>query len=162
MTETLKRINRAATLAFVVGTLLSLLAAAQVLAWGLDRSPPVRLLAYSAAPVAAGGTASVYAVVQRAQGRKCTSTQSHHLVDSTGRRFDLTTAGFSETLQSGAVGLTQGRTFTAFAVPEHASQGVSRVVEQSKYICNPIHQLYPIPVTLEFAVVITAPESELK
>ena len=86
----MQHFNRVATAAVVVGFVCVLLAIGQIIAWGVDRRVPFRVLSYTANPALPGDTVIFRANVERALDRRCSVTYSRMFSDAAGTHFDIT------------------------------------------------------------------------
>lgn len=138
-----------------VAGLVGLIVSVQLLVWSIERSPPTRFVEYYVAPVKPGKSTTVYETVERDKNRPCSATYTRLLFDSTGTRFDLT--GGEQHTNAAAreriALLTPGRLNYAVKVPQEAAAGKATVITTMNYVCNPVHEIFPIEsvinVTLE-------------
>ena len=141
---------RIATCFTVFGTAMFFLAAGQVIVWAMDRTPPFVVIDHSAKAALQGETATVTARVRRALTRSCSLTYSRTFIDSKGSVYDLSEGVRLLTAQA-LVELDKRSpdqiTFKV-TVPKTAAPGPGSVFTAMEYTCNPIHQLYPIPVVM--------------
>lgn len=146
----LQHLNRATTAALLLGALCLLLAMGQLMAWGLDRRVPFHLVSYAAEPTLPGDTLIVRATVERDLARHCSVIYSRMFHDSSGARFDIT-AG-AQAMNADALDDLNRRTPDALVlsitVPPMASPGIGALVTSLDYVCNPMHQLYPVSVLM--------------
>lgn len=150
----LQKINHAAGVLLVLGALLLFLVIGQLVLWGLDRRAPFEMIGYTANPTLPGDTVIVRAKVGRDLGRRCSVSYSRMFFDSAGSRFDLTTG--AQMMNADALDDLNRRTPDALVisviVPPKAAPGRGAMVTVLDYVCNPVHQLYPVPVLLTMDV----------
>jgi hypothetical protein len=145
-----KAINRVITYMVVLGALLCILAFGQLAWWAADRDAPFVMLDYNEVSARAGESTVIKAVVKRDLSRRCSVLFSRSFIDSKGTRFELTDG--SQSMNSASLTALNQRTpdqlNIGVRVPVDAAPGVGTVMTTLDYECNPIHQIYPIPMVL--------------
>lgn len=144
------RIFKAASVLVLFGSLLCCIAAGQVIIWALDRDAPFVMLDYSADAAVPGSASVIRAVVRRDLSRHCGVMFSRHFFDSQGVRFEL--GDGAQMMNSMSLDELNRRNPDSLAfsvaVPLYAAKGRGSVVTVLNYQCNPVHQLYPVPMVL--------------
>jgi hypothetical protein len=125
-----------------------LIIAAGIAAWALDRHPPFDVLSSNPASVRRGEAVMLTAQTRRDVHRHCSATFARYLYLSNGHRIDLEgdqsiSADQIEDLERRA----PGRLLVVAVVPSWAPPGPAMLVTNLQYTCNPLHRLWPIPVT---------------
>lgn len=146
----IQKLNRAATVVVLLGVVLLLLALGQVTVWALDRRAPFEMVSYEPRPTRAGEAAIFRAVVKRDVSRSCSSSYSRLFYDSTGSRFDVTTG--EQIMSADALSDLARRSPAAMVlsvvIPPAAAPGPGALVTVVNYVCNPLHQIFPVTVLL--------------
>lgn len=145
-------INYHARSMWVIG-LLWALSPMLLLPWLTDRDPPFEVLSTSiTSPAHRGEAITITRKVRREVDRACRIEFTRYFFDS---------AGTLTVIDTGAIG-AEGRVLlhkdtlkVVVRVPEYFAPGVSKFVTDSRYVCNPIHELWPIRQTTiaEFEVI---------
>lgn len=150
------RIYKLASVSLVIGSMAFFLALGQVVIWGFDRAAPFHVIEYDAPPTHRGDTAVIKIGVKRDLARKCSVTYSRMFIDSKGSTFDLTdgvrmlgAAALDELNRHNPDGLT-----LRVKIPEAAESGRAVVLTSLEYVCNPLHQVYPIPITMTNDIIV--------
>lgn len=145
-----EKLYKAASIMLITGAVLLLLILGQVFLWALDRSPPFSVVNYQVTPVQAGQMAVVNVSVKRDLSRMCSVTYSRMFLDSKGVTWDLTEGVRVMTAQ--ALNELDRRNPSALtikiSIPAAAAIGPGTIMTVLEYICNPVHQAYPIPVVM--------------
>lgn len=156
MITTFDKIYKITSVMLSIGAFLFFIALAQLMMWSFDRSPPFVVLAYDAPPTHRGGVAVIKASVKRDLDRKCSVTYSRMFLDSKGASSDLTdgmrmmgATALDELNRRSPDGLT-----LKVHIPDTAETGKALVITALEYVCNPLHQIYPISVTMLNEIVI--------
>lgn len=154
MTSPLQTVSRIATAVVLAGLLLFAVALGQVLMWGLDRRAPFELDSYTANPARPGDAAIIRASVRRDLSRRCSVTYSRMFFDASGARFDVTMG--AQLMNAQALDDLNRRSPDALVlsvtVPPLAAPGMGQLVSVLDYVCNPMHQLYPVAVLMTMDV----------
>lgn len=150
----LQKVNHVSGILLTLGALLLFFVGGQVLLWGLDRRVPFEMVGYTVNPALAGDTVIVRAQVRRDLARRCSVTYSRVFFDSAGSRFDLTTG--AQMMNADALDDLNRRTpdslVISVTVPPKAAPGKGALVTALDYVCNPVHQMYPVPMLLTMDV----------
>lgn len=122
----------------------------QLADWALDRQPPFALLGSPAVSRARPGETAVFVVrVRRDLDRDCSVRWQRHVIDSQAVRHDF--AGHFEMspdeLRQMAEAMGPDWLRVAIEVPAGAAPGRAQVVTNLLYVCNPLHERWPIAVT---------------
>jgi hypothetical protein len=140
----------AATVMLIVGAAVFFVMLIQFGMWAADRTAPFQLLSYDAPPTRAGEEVVIKARAHRDLSRKCSAIYSRMFIDSRGNMFDLTEGTrmvnadtITEMNRRSPDGLT-----IKVQIPANAEPGPAVVMTALEYVCNPLHQIYPIQVTL--------------
>lgn len=145
-----KIISHAMTLVVVIGSLLCITFAGQVLWWAADRDAPFVMLDYEVSPARPGDSTVMKAVVRRDMSRRCSVLFSRSFFDSKGTRFELTEG--AQLMNSTGLDEFNRRSPDSLSfsvvIPPAAQPGVGMVMTVLDYQCNPVHQLYPIAMVL--------------
>jgi hypothetical protein len=143
-------ISRAMTTITCIGALFCILFAGQIALWASDRDAPFVMLDYSAKPAKAGETTVIRAMVKRDLSRRCSVLFSRSFFDSKGTRFELTEG--AQSMNSSSLTAMNQRTpdqlMVGITIPKAAAPGMGTVMTTLDYECNPLHQMYPIPMAL--------------
>jgi len=152
----LQSINRVATGFLLFGFLCFLAVLVQLVVWGADRRVPFALVEYAAPATRAGEAVVIHSRVDRALNRSCSVQYSRMFFDSGGARYDLTQG--AQIMNAAALSDLNRRTpdtlVISVTIPKYASPGVGSVVTVLNYVCNPVHQIYPVEVLLSMDVVV--------
>lgn len=134
----------------VVGGMAFLFAFGQVAIWTADRAAPFHVIEYDAPPTRRGNVVVIKIGVKRDLARRCSVTYSRMFIDAKGSTFDLTegmrmmgATALDELNRRNPDGLT-----LKIKIPEAAEPGRAVVLTALEYVCNPLHQIYPIQVTM--------------
>ena len=150
----IQHLNRAATIAVVIGTIFVLLAIGQIIAWGIDRRVPFRVISYVTNAALPGDTVIVRANVERNLHRKCAVTYSRMFHDAAGAQFDITPG--AQMMTADAWNDWNRRTpdtlILSVTIPPKAAPGKGALISVLDYVCNPVHQLYPVPMLMTMDV----------
>lgn len=122
----------------------------QLSLWWLDNKPPFLLIAYTVSPTERGDLAILRVNVKRDLSRDCSVTYSRMFYDAEGTRTELTPD--VQLMTAEAINDLDARTpdklVITVRVPKEAAKGLGAVVTPLEYVCNPLHQLYPIHLLL--------------
>ena len=150
----MQHVNRAATIAVVTGFVCVLLAIGQIIAWGVDRRVPFRVISYVTNPALPGDTLIVRANVERDLHHKCSVTYSRMFHDAAGAQFDITSG--AQMMTADALNDLNRRTpdslILSVTIPPKAAPGKGALISVLDYVCNPTHQLYPVPMLVTMDV----------
>ena len=150
----LQKLNHVATILVLAGITLMILVIAQLVVWGLDRRVPFVMTSYSANPTMPGDVVIVRAVVERDLNRRCSVMYSRMFFDSAGSRYDITSG--AQMMNADALADLNRRNpnglVLSVTLPEQATQGKGALVTVLDYACNPVHQLFPVPMLLTMDV----------
>ena len=124
------------------------IALAQVGVWAFDRDPPYKLLSVDPAISRRGEYVDLTAHVWRDVHRGCAAEFVRFLYTSAGYRVDMEGAQFIsarnlEQMERRDPGMLRLKLF----VPVMMVAGRTKLVTEIRYICNPLHHLWPIEVT---------------
>lgn len=122
----------------------------QAVDWVLDRHPPFSFIGAPSVVSARAGQSAVYVVrVRRDLDRDCSVRWQRYIIDSQAVRHDF--AGrfelAPEALRQMAAAMGPEWLRVAVEVPVGAASGRAQVVTTLLYVCNPIHEHWPIAVT---------------
>lgn len=143
-----------------VGWLFCLPLVWTLISWALDRNPPFAIVGpiqvVNAKP---GETAFFTAEVRRDLDRECSVDFSRYLIDGVGVRHDfgadprVMTADGIRAMDV----LMGGRLRLAIEIPRGANPGPAVYTSELRYRCNPLHQWWPIEVTMPLRFKIEEP-----
>jgi hypothetical protein len=143
-------INRIMTTITCIGALFCIMFAGQLALWATDRDAPFVMLDYSATPAKAGENTIIRSMVKRDLTRRCSVLFSRSFFDSKGTRFELT-EGAQSMNSSSLTAMNQrmpDQLMVGITIPKAAAPGMGSVMTTLDYECNPLHQMYPIPMVL--------------
>jgi hypothetical protein len=144
------QLYKVATIVLLCGLSMFFVSVGQAVVWAMDRTPPFEVLSYKATPAPRGELVTINIEVKRDLSRMCGVTYSRVFVDSDGVTWDLTEGVRLMTAQ--ALNELDKRNPSMLTlkikVPQKASIGQGTVMTVMEYICNPVHQLYPIPLVM--------------
>lgn len=150
----IQHLNRAATIAVVIGTVFVLLAIGQIIYWGIDRHIPFRVISYVANPALPGDAVIVRAAVERDLYRRCSVTYSRMFHDAAGSQFDITSG--AQMMTADALNDLNRRMpdtlILSVTIPPKAAPGKGALISVLDYVCNPVHQLYPVSMLVTMDV----------
>ena len=150
MTSIYAKAYKIATNMIIAGTLMMFVVTGQVVAWSMDREPPFTVVSSVSFPAKAGEVAAIRSVVKRDLDRKCSVTYSRMFIDSKGVAWDLTEG--VRLMTASALNELDKRNPDSLVVkvtiPRESSEGIGSLLTVLEYTCNPVHQLYPIPVVM--------------
>ena len=150
----LQKLNHVATILVIMGLAILFLIIGQLTAWGLDRRVPFILTGYTATAALPGDVVIVRARVTRDLNRRCSVTYSRMFFDSAGSRYDITSG--AQIMNADALDDLNRRNpnglILSVVLPPQATQGKGALVTVLDYACNPVHQLFPVPVLLTMDV----------
>jgi hypothetical protein len=119
--------------------------------WGTDNVAPFELLATTTVvPGPPGGEVLFESAVRRDLHRECSVRYSRHIVDSRGFRHDFE----MEPRYLSADGLRRmdkdmgQRLKIVVNIPKAAAVGPAIYAAELNYVCNPLHTLFPLRVTM--------------
>ena len=125
------------------------ISAVQIWAWASDREPPLRLIS-QVEPIpsaVAGSSVILRAMVKRQTQRGCDLTYTRFLLDVNGTRYDI--SGI-QVMDDSVISLIEkehpGELNISFIVPAGVPPGLARLITTSNYVCNPLHNWWPITV----------------
>lgn len=154
-----KTINKMMTWLVAVGALFCLVFAATLVYWGASRTAPFTLISYVAIPAKAGQTTIITGYVKRDVDRSCRVMFSRSMIDSAGVRYELSEG--AQTMNASALRdmslISPDRLKFTVNIPKNASVGKAHVFTSLDYECNPIHQFYPISISLDFSLMVLPP-----
>lgn len=144
------KVYKLATVLVVCGSSMFLIVLGQIAMWTREREPPFELQSYTAEPTQRGEVAVIYAKVHRDLSRMCSTTYSRTFIDSSNVPWDLTEG--VRLMTANALYELDRRSPNSLTIkvriPAGASVGKGSVMTVLEYVCNPVHQLYPIPLVL--------------
>jgi hypothetical protein len=144
------QLYKAATIVLLCGLSMFFVSVGQVVIWAMDRKAPFEVLSYRSTPTTRGNLVTINVEVKRHLSRMCGVTYSRVFIDSEGVTWDLTEGVRLMTAQ--ALNELDKRNPSMLTikvkVPQKAAVGPGAVMTVMEYTCNPIHQLYPIPVVM--------------
>ena len=124
------------------------IAVAQLAWWALDRYPPFALTKINEVAVH-GNVARFNLDVRRDLDRGCSVEFSRHLIDADGYRHD---AAVGQIMDAQALAEMDkrmgGRLLLSMDLPAGMAKGPAAMVTVLKYACNPLQELWPIPVRM--------------
>jgi hypothetical protein len=137
-------------------TAMILLCLGQIAAWALDRAPPAKLHGYAVErPVHPGGPLRITLSIERDLTRRCNVTVTRYIVDGRGFRIYLPTIGLDahalDELQESA----KDENRILLQLPEEAAPGKAVFGNSLSYVCNPVHQIFPVRMAYEVGFDIT-------
>lgn len=141
---------------YLLGALLLLMFSVVITVWLFDRTPPFEMYGYTAPSTQKGGMLHVKASVRRDLSRDCSVTFSRALYDKAGRRYwespeiYVNSDGVREINRQ-----MKGNLELLLEIPASAPSGQTTLVTHLKYICNPVHRIWPIEVTAVVETVVT-------
>ncbi len=144
------KLDRVATFLLVFGASMVCVATGQVVLWAMDRTPPFVVNGYTSNPTHRGEIVKIKVDVKRELDRMCSVTYSRMFLDAKGVTWDLTegvrlmTAKSLDELDR----RNPDMLVIKIKVPEQAAAGRGSVMTVLEYVCNPVHQLYPIPMVM--------------
>lgn len=148
-------LRRVASALSYVGFVATLTPMVLFMMWGLDRTPPIEILAYTVLPgVHRGGYAQIDLHVKRNLQRKCSVVVNQYFQDLSGRRNYFSARYMGEQEIERLEKLVPGRTRIAVYIPDNADLGPGTVATTLAYACNPLHRLWPLVVHIEIPVVV--------
>lgn len=133
--------------------------------WATDNTPPFQLLAQAVVVSGPpGGEVAFEAHVRRDLERECSVSYSRHIIDARGFRHDFE----SEPGYLSANGLRQmdndmgGQLRLVVNIPKAAAVGPAVYSAELRYVCNPLHSMFPIraQLALPFDVLPAVPRAE--
>lgn len=146
------KFNALMTTFVAVGSICVCSFALVIVFWALDREPPFKVLDYKISQAKAGESTVIRATVHRDLDRRCSVMISRMFIDSTGTRFDLTEG--AQFMNARALEEYSRRSpnmlNVSVAVPKSAALGTANVMTVLDYECNPVQQVYPIPMVVNF------------
>ncbi|MDO9277120.1 MAG: hypothetical protein Q7U05_00975 [Polaromonas sp.] len=144
------KLYRLATFLLVFGASMVCVAVGQVVVWAMDRTPPFVVNSYTSSPTHRGETAKIKVTVKRDLTRMCSVTYSRMFLDAKGVAWDLTEGVRLMTAKSLDELDKRNPDMLAIKikVPDQAAVGKGSVMTVLEYVCNPVHQLYPIPMVM--------------
>ena len=144
------RIYKMATILVFCGAAMFLAAIGQVVTWTFDRKPPFIMKSYVSEPTQRGSMAVVSVKVQRDLSRLCSVTYSRMFLDASGVMWDLTEG--VRVMTAKALDELDRRNPDALTIkvliPAGAALGKGSIMTVLEYVCNPVHQAYPIPLVM--------------
>lgn len=141
---------------YLIGAILMAMFSIVAGVWLCDRKPPFEMYGYVAPSVKQGEMLHVKANVRRDIYRECSVTFSRSLFDEQGRRYwespeyYVSPEGLRELNRQ-----MKGDLELLLAIPDYAPPGKTTLVTNLKYICNPIHQLWPIETSTVVETIVT-------
>lgn len=118
---------------------------AVLIVWALDRTPPPAATAYTTVPAKVGEAVLIEAKLDRQLSRGCSRMYSQYVVDSNGTRIDIQPLStISMALMYVLEKETPGVARVAFTIPKGTAPGPAMLLADYQYVCNPVHQLFPI------------------
>lgn len=149
-----KTINKYLTWLIGIGSLLFLIFIGTIIMWTYNRTPPFEMISYSVPTVKAGETTVVKAKVKRDIERDCRVLFSRSLYDANGVRYELTDG--AQLMNSVALAAynknSPDQLSFSVTVPPFAAPGTGHVMVALDYMCNPVHQFFPIPLVLQMDI----------
>ena len=124
------------------------IAVAQLAWWALDRYPPFALLKINEISVHSN-VVRFNLAVRRDLDRGCSVEFSRHLIDSDGYRHDAAVGQIMDAQTLAEMDKRMGgRLLLSMDLPAGMARGPAAMVTVLKYACNPLQELWPIPVRM--------------
>ena len=125
-----------------------LAAALQIGYWALDRDPPFELIKINSVTIY-GDVVKFDMSVRRDLNRGCSVEFGRHFIDSSGYRHDIVVGQImdAQTLadMDKAMG---GKLLLSMDLPPGMARGPAVMTTVLRYSCNPLQNLWPIPVRM--------------
>lgn len=141
-----KTINTVVTWLVAVGAVFCLIFVLTIMYWSASRVPPLVLNSYTAIPAKPGEITFITGSVKRDISRGCGLVFSRSMVDAAGIHYEL--GDGAQILNSAALKhldlISPNKISFSVEIPKTAAPGMSHVTTSLDYICNPIHQFFPI------------------
>ena len=117
--------------------------------WSLDREPPVQILKMiEVTDAAPGEVVHMRIAVRRDTSRQCTVESNRQIIDGDGYKWPLDNVYLTPSQIVADDAASPGETRIAFVVPLGAQPGPATWQTVLHYVCNPIHQVWPIKVEI--------------
>lgn len=126
--------------------------------WAADRTAPFEVYSVAASSALPGARLDIAASVRRDLARECDATFTRWLYDSRGYRYDM--EGSQEISADGIEKLDRrapGELKMSVALPPTMAPGPAMLHAEMLYRCNPLHFLWPIPVTTDIPFEVLKP-----
>jgi hypothetical protein len=154
-----KTINNVMTWLVAIGAVFCVIFALTLLYWSTSRVPPFVLESYQSIPAKPGQITFVIGRVKRDIERGCGVVFSRSLVDANGVRYDL--GDGPQIMNSAALrhlnAVSPDKLSFAVDIPKTAAPGTAHITTSLDYICNPIHQFFPISMSMNTDLEILPP-----
>lgn len=125
--------------------------------WAVDRAPPLRVLSIAPAAAQRGHLVEITAQVERQLHRRCSVRITRYLHDAHGFRYELE-RGISLNARDLEVlerRLNPGYARVTALLPVSMSPGPAKLVSSLSYVCNPLHEVWPIRVVMVIPVAVS-------
>lgn len=130
-----------------IPSLVICLAVVQIVVWAADREPPFKVLNGEVVPPTnVGGVLKIRGDIRRDVTRGCSLTVSHWIEDRVGFRSYLPIVEMSADSLIRLEELAPGKTRFSNMVPHSVAPGAAIYHAENRYVCNPIHLIWPIVV----------------
>lgn len=153
----MKTSNWAYRMLWVPATII-LVASLQSVIWAFDRDPPFLVKAAGITPPSyPGGPLLVQGDVERDISRDCNLETHHWIEDSRGYRHYLPVVVIpAESIRRLEQEISPGRTAFSAVIPLTITLGKAVYHAENRYICNPVHLIWPISVITRIPFEVTA------
>lgn len=129
----------------------------QIIAWSIDRKAPFQVVKGQIVPPAyPGGVLRIDGVVKRDLSRSCDLEVTQWVEDANGYRHYLNPVAMRADSIRKLEELTPGRTQYAAAIPPTVNIGPAVYHAESRYACNPVHEIWPISIITRISFTVEA------
>lgn len=141
-----------------IPTVVVVLACGQIVAWAMDRKSPFIVMdGYITPPAHPGGVLRINGKVKRDLSRDCDLEVTQWIEDSNGYRHYLSPVAMrSESIRK-LEEFSPGETHYAAPIPPTVHPGYAIYHAESRYSCNPVHELWPITILTRIPFEVVAP-----
>lgn len=134
------------------------IALAQIFAWAFDREPPFVVIdGHIEPPAVPGGVLRITGAVKRDISRNCDLEVTQWVEDSSGYRHYLNPVAMRSDSIRKLEEISPGRTQYAASIPSTVKIGPSVYHAESRYVCNPVHFVWPVSIITRIAFEVEAP-----
>ena len=109
--------------------------------WIADRTPPVRFIEYGIFPSTVKPGETIYRIIKVERLRLCETDPDTVIIDGAKVRWNFEEPSL---ISPGNLGIDEYK--RPVAIPLQASPGPAEMRTSATYICNPIHQIWPIKI----------------
>ncbi len=134
----------------VIPILVLLVSGVQLIKWGLERDPPVSDFRQAEVPVAHPGKPVNIDVRMKADvARECDLEYYRYLIDAKGNRFDIRGTQIMDKYMLYMLQKENPDEIKiSLQVPSGVSPGRARLITVERFTCNPLHNIWPIPLNV--------------